>query len=120
MLRCLSDRLKGPVSDLIRNLLVEEVAHRTGEDHSWIVPFQWQVQQILVNGDYLWRDRVSSVLHSVETGIQSVHVAVLASRRDFRTAGRPVPRCIGPFDARLIAQVYALLKSERRLASSAD
>jgi hypothetical protein len=59
---------------------------------------------------------VSSVSHRLQAWIEAVHVAVVASWRDLRTASGPVPSRVGPFDAGLVAQVYDLLEAERWLS----
>ena len=97
-------RFEDPVHKSPVYALMEQVAHRIDEDHTWFLPPRWlretrrpqaQVEPLLVG----------VALDSTPPLGEPLRVAVVAPRSDLRAAGHGVPSRVRPLDGRCLCHL---------------
>jgi hypothetical protein len=97
--RGLDDR-KHSIEKLVRNILMEQVAHAVHEIHGRFPSLKRLTKSTLVNRE-LKLVLVPRSAHSVKTPRHHFSIAILAARRDLVATRRWVPRLLSPFNRRL-------------------
>ena len=96
---------------VVRDFLMEEVAHAVDEDALRPAPAE-RKRHLVGLKCHRKTIPVAGIAHRLKTESQALSVAVLATRADLGTTRHRIPRGIGPLNAGLITQSGQLLAPE--------
>lgn len=104
MLRAERHYRKNLVDELVRNILVEQVAHRVHEHTPWLAPFE-RLGQFLRHQPQVEPLLVRMPRHAAPALSKRLGVAMRATRTYLRAATDRVPGGIGPFDLAVLTHL---------------
>ena len=110
---CLIHDLCNPADVIIRNVFVEQIAHRIDEDHPGGPPAE-RLQELFRNEPKVESLLVRVARHSTKALCESFSVAMRAAGADLRASPHRIPGCVSPFDLGICGH----LKMITRLVSS--
>ena len=99
---------------LVRNSVVEQIAHRVHEDHTRCAPPE-RIAKLLRDKPEVEPELEGMPRHTAKPFCKGLRVAVHAPRADLRAAAHGVPGGVGPFDLRLVTHARVLLQCPLRL-----